>query len=53
MPISKPIIIGWRTSTPAREAIAPVKNGNAAQPADPKLAVKPGRVLEHQLPDRR
>lgn len=53
MPISNPIIIGWRTSTPAREAMAPVKKGNAAHPADPKLAVKPGWVLEHRLPDRR
>jgi hypothetical protein len=41
MPISKPIIIGCSTSTPAREAMAPVKNGNAAQPTEPKLAANP------------
>ncbi|RDW81694.1 DUF3807 domain-containing protein [Aspergillus mulundensis] len=43
-PMSKPTIIGCRTMTPAREAIAPVKNGNAAQPTDPKLAANPDGV---------
>jgi hypothetical protein len=45
MPTSKVIIIGCRASTPAREAIAPVRKGNIAQPMDPKLAVNPSAEL--------
>lgn len=34
-------MMGWSTCTPAFDAMDPVRNGNAADPACPRLAVNP------------
>ena len=41
IPTTRPIIIGGNTCTPTCDATAPVKNGNAADPAEPRLAQNP------------
>jgi hypothetical protein len=48
IPTNKPTIIGCITCTPVFEAIAPVMKGNAADPACPRLAVKPIGVKSAQ-----
>ena len=41
IPASNAISIGWRTLTPDFAAMAPVKNGKAADPACPIVAANP------------
>ena len=41
MPPRRPHMIGCKTITPLAEATAPVRKGNAAEPACPKLDEKP------------
>ncbi len=41
MPPRRPHMIGCKTITPLEEATAPVRKGNAAEPACPKLEEKP------------